>query len=1364
MLVLFSSMTFVTLNNATSNLNASYSKVVKNGNLHDFVINERFILGNSEYSYILNSGSYDPETKEYTFSVGPTINPENGKVKWTNSYEKIYNEYSLWKANGEQPHSVFSQNKNLFENTEYFISLEIAPTDLTDNEYINDVIFQNLDRLETITGNYVPTQYIKDIQSEAPVTLRRFNAIDVQTSNFFYKVIENDPNSDIDKIVLFEGNKISDYDVSFTNLFSTYAALTGDKANGIEMGHQIVKLLTETSWSGDGPPKYFNAFYDFIKEKPDTNPWSVRVPVTNFNARVGQSDFKLIINKGYYIEKGFSITFDVKKLFPFTGVIEDKSSYEAIVTPEYLSTHKKKIFPYNEWFANMKLSQNAFEEWFESISEEYKIKIDNINYIIIGSGISPDFMYPVISNERIIPNLNTEAIFYTNKSGFSKVHDSFRNSNIETMILGKFNPGISNQSAVLDKINFLSKSLMDWPNNMQAAFFADDLSNIITPTALRVTFIPNVMDLVTLVSLFLTSFIVVVSLIIMVLFIKRFIELNKVNLAIFQANGYKKSDIIIPMILSLSLLVFIGSMVGYFLGFILQIPAMGLFTNFWTLPLTLSSFNGVTFFIFVILLVGFYGLVALFIIVILLRGDNVNLMKDDARFKGNLLISSSKRVFKNTNPLNKFRISLAYHSLTKLLLLSVMTSLIMTSLVFASSTFQSFDNSINASFKQKKFKYDLKLFSPTNTSGQYYGVPINNIGMTLIEGRYVNPEGLTTEEILDENNTILTFNDLNTSYKSYQEINDPNNPTIKNPGIDLLNKNGNWHLPSIADLERQSMISFLKTLSQNKSLLDVSILGNNPWDIASRLMPINQKNYANDSFRKIFSDVTIDNGTYTNIININNSNVGTYSEDVKYSETLLKYTKNSTANDPNSFKNKIVNDTPEDDYLIIDPAKIINGNFIIDSEFFTFIMNLFDRYKISNQNYTINFHKVPLMTSDNELFDETYTNVEMRIEKINGSNVNLINKSDLKGMKDNSRFLSLTNKDDVDLLKLLAEYQNENPLPPNGVLPETTPILVNEFAANELNLKIGSILDIEILNHVDRFEKTISTSKLQVLGIVNTFQAKEFYTLQNYANLLTGMNRFIKTGNEANPLGQPFNSIMSNSDLLVQVNNTISSYSPSGIYIGNDRFSSSVFLDILSKPNNKYEYMKEAAAIVNYELPVNFANLATAKQFQEDLISKYGDSVYVSLLDNIVSIEAMKSLAHDMSSTSNIIQTSILSIIVLISSIIISLIVFMLIHDSSKIAGMIKILGLKNFSNAISFISIYFVAVFLGIIISIPLSILVNALYLNLIFSTTNILLIAPITIADYLIASSSLLIFFGITFAINWIKIRKLNLTKTIK
>ncbi|MGL4358092.1 MAG: hypothetical protein ACRCSY_05265 [Cetobacterium sp.] len=171
-------------------------------------------------------------------------------------------------------------------------------------------------------------------------------------------------------------------------------------------------------------------------------------------------------------------------------------------------------------------------------------------------------------------------------------------------------------------------------------------------------------------------------------------------------------------------------------------------------------------------------------------------MKSDAQYKGNLLSEGSKKIFKSSNPLNKFRVSLAYHSISKLLLLSIMTSLVMTSLIFASSTYGKFEDARISTFKSKQYKYDLKLFSPTNVSGQYYGVPIDSIGMTLVEGKYQNIKNYTTEQLDDfvsvnPGSSLITIGDVNGPYKIFDEITDINDPTIKDPTFKTIYENGN---------------------------------------------------------------------------------------------------------------------------------------------------------------------------------------------------------------------------------------------------------------------------------------------------------------------------------------------------------------------------------------------------------------------------------------------------------------------------------------------------------------------------------------------------------------------------------------------
>ncbi|MGL4616714.1 MAG: ABC transporter permease [Mycoplasmoidaceae bacterium] len=1395
MLVLFSSAIFTSLNNATNNLNASYERVTKNGNLHDFVINERFTLGNSSYALVPNSGSYNSSEKTYSYKITPITGPNSTNI-WTNSYSKIFNDYQSWKINGETSNQFFSQNKFLFEeNTFVSIGHETIPSDEIINDLVSASIEDQLSKLETLTINYMPIQYISDIENKTPTSLRNFRSINIPTNkqNIFYKVIETDRKNIIDKIVLFEGKNLSDVDEAFSGIFQYYSDLPGDKSSDIKVGKKIIEILANVDWTNTSRNNQYNAFDKILKEKPDANPWTISIPFglpnsPNGLARSGQSNFKRIINNKLYKEKAFSITFDENSLIPLTGIIEDKSSYEAVVTPQYLSKHKKEIFSHSEWMLHQNDSQNDFLKWFETIDEKFKISIDSIDYIILGSGLSPDFIYPVLSNQRIIPNLETEVFFYTNSAGFLKVQDSFRNSELETMILGKFNDNVKDKSAVLQQINNLSRTLMDWPSNMQAAFFVDDLNNIITPSALRVVYIPNVMNIITLVSYFLTSFITVISIVISILFIKRFLDLNKVNLGVLQANGYKKWDIVLPMIICMGLLIIIGTTVGFTLGLILQSPAMLIFQNFWTLPVKYTAFNAISFSIFVIGLVLFYALITFIITLFSLKGDNVYLMKSDAQYKGNLLSQGSKKILKSSNPLNKFRVSLAYHSISKLLLLSIMTSLVMTSLIFASSTYGKFDDARISTFGSKQYKYDLKLFSPTNVSGQYYGVPINSIGMTLVEGKYENMKSYTSVQLdsfISENPqaSLITVGDVNNGgpYYVYSEIIDNNDSTIKNPTFNTLYENGNWHLPSTADLTNQNRIDYLKEKSQNRTLLDVSILGNNPWEIAARLMPSNQKNYADNSFKDLLSSLTIDNSTFEIIELTGSSKTGTFNPEQKVSVSLKKFTDNSTENDPNAFKNLFVDEDDLNDYLVLSKRKIMSGfsSTLINHEFVSLMLHAYNNIDSANKNYTINYNKVPLMTDGENILDETYTNIDFSIKENKGQSIDIpSNKFSMNGIKENTKFVSLSNSENINLIDKLIKFEYDP-------IQKLYPIIINKFTSRNFNLREKDTIKIKVNNHIDRYENDVPNSNFEfdliIVGISESFQNNEFFTLQEYANELTGMNTLKKNFKDHNnpelDSDEPFNAIFSNSEELVQITNTISLYSPSGLYPKEDRTDNNSFYEILQKTN--YSNLIKASEItgIDYEIIIGDdinnpilnslqANekLEIAKKFQENIVKKYGEQTYVSLIDNIVSIDALLSLFQNVSDTANFIEITILLIIVLVSTIIIGLMIHMLISDSLKIAGMMKILGLKNTTNAFSFMSIYFVAIVAGVIISIPLSFFVNFLYVKIIFDATSILLIAPILIADYAIAEISVIAFFFLAFLLNWRKIKKLDLTKNIK
>ena len=94
MLVLCSSAVFTTLNTASNNLNSSYNRDTREGNLHDFGISERYTLGISDHALESGSGPYAPINQTYSYTISPDTST------WTNLYANISYDYKAWKANG----------------------------------------------------------------------------------------------------------------------------------------------------------------------------------------------------------------------------------------------------------------------------------------------------------------------------------------------------------------------------------------------------------------------------------------------------------------------------------------------------------------------------------------------------------------------------------------------------------------------------------------------------------------------------------------------------------------------------------------------------------------------------------------------------------------------------------------------------------------------------------------------------------------------------------------------------------------------------------------------------------------------------------------------------------------------------------------------------------------------------------------------------------------------------------------------------------------------------------------------------------------------------------------------------------------
>jgi putative ABC transport system permease protein len=73
-------------------------------------------------------------------------------------------------------------------------------------------------------------------------------------------------------------------------------------------------------------------------------------------------------------------------------------------------------------------------------------------YIILGSGISADFIYPIVSIAKPNPNPAKECIFYSNRSGYQRTVESFQSCPTEKYIVLKMK-GSTDADKIVKQIN-----------------------------------------------------------------------------------------------------------------------------------------------------------------------------------------------------------------------------------------------------------------------------------------------------------------------------------------------------------------------------------------------------------------------------------------------------------------------------------------------------------------------------------------------------------------------------------------------------------------------------------------------------------------------------------------------------------------------------------------------------------------------------------------------------------------------------------------------------------------------------------------------------------------------------------------------
>ncbi|MGL4952053.1 MAG: ABC transporter permease, partial [Mycoplasma sp.] len=1197
---------------------------------------------------------------------------------------------------------------------------------------------------------------------------RRFNAIDFTTTNsgFAYKIVESDPNHTIDKMVMYQGNNVLSRTYDFDQLIEE-ANWVNDDIKSAEARRIVVFLASKASWTDTKTgPKFIKANEQLttVKDPTDIN-YDPKTSQDSSVTKIKGDLEKWLNGKNPLINKGYRLAFDVSGTVPVVGRIDNFSSYTTVVPTYVLKNHGKEIVPdylYEEYFNMNKFdsltTQSDFIDWFAKVPSKYKISVDNLDFLIVGTGMTPGFMYPVLNLERSIPNTETEILLYGNTGAFELAYDSNRSSPVDDYLI--FNVGGASQE-LINELNIISRKYMSWPPSIKSVYFANDISNTLCAQGVRLNFLPGLIDTQIILSTTLSLFVGALTCIVFLFTVRKFIDDNRSSLTILRANGVKKRVIVFSTTILGVFPSLVGGSFAYLVCQLTQNALIGLFSTYWVIPTAVTIFNPLMFFGILLAPLVIMAILAAATTFLLMRKNVSELMKDTSNFKVTPIAKMMAVLFNKADIITKFRTSIAFSSISKLIAITVLFTLSSIGVTTSTALSKKFKTAKEATFEAKDYNFAVDLTTPTVQAGQYLSSEFKDLDRVIVDDNYdvltfnsgmVDNGGLFPGESVYNKMRNQTFSEL----KYLQSDMNPNPKFAKNVALPKYNENIKTtkakedsiaHMPSINDAtwQKESGI-YLNNRSQTPLLVDLEIgignLSTNPWNIARNLAPPNTMNISDNMTHELWRRIANDSTVYfTN-------------DSIDFKETIVPYGGQINKDNYLDFElNKIYidkfnflvkyNDIPDqndlnyvykenDGWYYIDKSKFaetsaLNKDYLVLSHF---ILNN-DKYQ--DTIFKMSYNRIPL-----ESGDETFTRVESNLLTNNAQEAITI-----KGIKNNSNFLKLKNKNQEDINNILKlnddieqKYEEINKIHEiyrSDIFDDSSnfKMIINESAAYQYNLKIGDVIKIDPTNEATRFnaydiltsdadkEKVVDysefnnkTYEFQIIEIAETYQYPEFFINQRIANHINVMshenvlktsfkNDYIyneSTNNDEIIVSQidPFNGVFSDAENVKAISQSMSLYSETGIAPATDKFTSStLMIDILNtalkskdtdlnnwKNQTKYLTKMQLAKIMGYEKDGVLNMTAFSEKYNDaSLLLKDMVSIYGEnpFTPIIFNVEYVEMYSQIFDNISKFINDIMILILVILFSISILSVAFLSVEFISSSISLIAILKVLGF-------------------------------------------------------------------------------------
>ncbi|WP_041103387.1 ABC transporter permease [Mycoplasmopsis californica] len=1046
-------------------------------------------------------------------------------------------------------------------------------------------------------------------------------------------------------------------------------------------------------------------------------------------------------------------------------VFNSPASFVAKANFAYLSANNKAIFN-----GKIPLDPLKISEFINNLDSRYTIDVNGIKFIIVGEEISVDYMYPVIDENNLQVNVKNQGLVYVNQYGFARIKLAYSGNVVKQALLVKNNGTASDTDLKKEITKIVDDSISD-SNNLQRVFLANELDPINPERALRLSTVDSIINIISVATIILLIVFTLVVGVSIVFIIKRYISNKNKVLGILVSQGYTASQIALSLTVFALVTSIIGGVMGYTIGNSLQLTLLNVFGSYWTLPKETISFDWIS--MVVTVFMPFMGMSLLIYLVSLisLRHSPVQLMSGSINIPTSKFASNYSKFTKKSNVKGRFSFMLFISNFWKLIAFGISALLTASATIFGMVTNNIFSKTVNNTYQNRHYTFKVDMETPTREGGPY---------------KLYSPQNL--------NKNIYT--PIGLSIESQREANDFFKPGYSS----IVNAEGHNGIKKPTDSWYDSHV-----LTQFSASIKVDAgVSADPWLVAYNSMPDSQKAKIDKSRDKVGillertqqkngAQFIIDPQTkYISLVDEKGQKLdffkyyrspfdkqgkfvwahwsGTDYEmrqitterkiRAQYRKFLVegyadldKKIKAEKEN-PKLIKhapNGIEQDRIHMNYWLEDPGPI---------------------YGPTINDYFISFGGVYFENSH----DEVYTYIQ---SKYNGKDIKIY------GYQNNSPYVKLSNIYNQDLMKKMYNFSK------NSVFP----LVINEVAAKRYSLKVGDQIDLEINNHVDRYQnkllnlagiktQTVKPAKFEVIGINQTFINNEFITRYDVANEVIGFNSL----NLPNDFVK-FNGVLTNNNYPLQVTNSTGLYSKSGYWSGIDSFdtetasieSMRAMFDQIYHPQNgviakSLAGIKSQQEIDNIIIKILDKNQVQFNQNVYDSIREqpkeaivkyaqiYNDKLYVALPTTIDSKDIESGFAIQVGETIQTITVAIIALSFSISLIILIIMSTIMIGENQKNIAIWSIQGYNQKEKIKMYFSVYIPFILFAIILAIPLVLFIKYLFTAALLGFTGVALVFHINIWHILLTTLLLIAIFIVTSFTIWITINKMKPVDLLK